>query len=116
MALRRRGEREHPAVGPRDHRQSPRPADEVPMATPPPGLVELGDVCAVGVRAALPRRHDEAICRRGMTRAGERSPLVILSLGCEHGKGGTLAKLSTILDQIDAGTMQLPEFQRGYVW
>ncbi|GAA4682439.1 hypothetical protein GCM10023215_15550 [Pseudonocardia yuanmonensis] len=27
-----------------------------------------------------------------------------------------MAKLSTILDQIDAGTMQLPEFQRGYVW
>ncbi|RTL70275.1 MAG: DUF262 domain-containing protein [Pseudonocardiaceae bacterium] len=27
-----------------------------------------------------------------------------------------MAKLSTILDQIDAGTMLLPEFQRGYVW
>ena len=27
-----------------------------------------------------------------------------------------VAKLSTVLDQIDAGTMQLPEFQRGYVW
>jgi hypothetical protein len=27
-----------------------------------------------------------------------------------------VAKLSTILDQIDAGTVLLPEFQRGYVW
>ncbi|MEU4376949.1 GmrSD restriction endonuclease domain-containing protein [Pseudonocardia alni] len=27
-----------------------------------------------------------------------------------------MAKLTTILDQIDAGTMLLPEFQRGYVW
>ncbi len=27
-----------------------------------------------------------------------------------------MAKLSTILDQIDAGSMLLPEFQRGYVW
>lgn len=27
-----------------------------------------------------------------------------------------MAKLSTILDQIDAGTVLLPEFQRGYVW
>jgi Protein of unknown function DUF262 len=27
-----------------------------------------------------------------------------------------VAKLSAILDQIDAGTMLLPEFQRGYVW
>jgi hypothetical protein len=27
-----------------------------------------------------------------------------------------MAKLSAILDQIDAGTMLLPEFQRGYVW
>jgi hypothetical protein len=27
-----------------------------------------------------------------------------------------VAKLSTILDQIDAGSMLLPEFQRGYVW
>jgi hypothetical protein len=27
-----------------------------------------------------------------------------------------MAKLSTLLDQIDAGTVQLPEFQRGYVW
>ncbi|SHK25759.1 Protein of unknown function DUF262 [Pseudonocardia thermophila] len=27
-----------------------------------------------------------------------------------------MAKLGAILDQIDAGTMLLPEFQRGYVW
>jgi uncharacterized protein with ParB-like and HNH nuclease domain len=27
-----------------------------------------------------------------------------------------MAKLSTILDQIDNGTILLPEFQRGYVW
>jgi hypothetical protein len=27
-----------------------------------------------------------------------------------------MGKLSTILDQIDAGSMLLPEFQRGYVW
>ncbi len=27
-----------------------------------------------------------------------------------------MAKLSTILDEIDAGSMLLPEFQRGYVW
>lgn len=27
-----------------------------------------------------------------------------------------MAKLSTILDQIDSGSMLLPEFQRGYVW
>ncbi|MFC3994382.1 DUF262 domain-containing protein [Nocardiopsis sediminis] len=27
-----------------------------------------------------------------------------------------MAKLSTLLDQIDAGTVLLPEFQRGYVW
>ena len=27
-----------------------------------------------------------------------------------------MAKLSTLLDQIDGGTMLLPEFQRGYVW
>jgi len=27
-----------------------------------------------------------------------------------------MAKLSTILDQIDSGTVLLPEFQRGYVW
>src|SRR3954463_638433 len=27
-----------------------------------------------------------------------------------------MARLSTILDQIDSGTMLLPEFQRGYVW
>ncbi|EXG79598.1 GmrSD restriction endonuclease domain-containing protein [Cryptosporangium arvum] len=27
-----------------------------------------------------------------------------------------MARLSTILDQIDAGSMLLPEFQRGYVW
>ncbi len=27
-----------------------------------------------------------------------------------------MTKLGTILDQIDAGTMLLPEFQRGYVW
>jgi len=25
-------------------------------------------------------------------------------------------KISTILDQIDSGTIALPEFQRGYVW
>ncbi len=27
-----------------------------------------------------------------------------------------MAKLNAILDQVDAGTMLLPEFQRGYVW
>lgn len=27
-----------------------------------------------------------------------------------------MAKLSTLLDQIDNGTVLLPEFQRGYVW
>ena len=27
-----------------------------------------------------------------------------------------MAKLSTILDQVEAGSMLLPEFQRGYVW
>ena len=27
-----------------------------------------------------------------------------------------MAKLSTVLDQVDNGTMLLPEFQRGYVW
>ncbi|MBP2366707.1 GmrSD restriction endonuclease domain-containing protein [Pseudonocardia parietis] len=27
-----------------------------------------------------------------------------------------MTKLSTILDQVDAGSMLLPEFQRGYVW
>ncbi|MEU6698848.1 DUF262 domain-containing protein [Pseudonocardia sp. NPDC046786] len=27
-----------------------------------------------------------------------------------------MTKLSTVLDQIDAGSMLLPEFQRGYVW
>src|SRR5689334_2297689 len=27
-----------------------------------------------------------------------------------------MAKLGTVLDQIDAGSMLLPEFQRGYVW
>lgn len=27
-----------------------------------------------------------------------------------------MAKLSTILDQVDSGTVLLPEFQRGYVW
>lgn len=27
-----------------------------------------------------------------------------------------MAKLSTLLDQIDSGTVLLPEFQRGYVW
>ena len=27
-----------------------------------------------------------------------------------------MARLSTILDQIDSGSMLLPEFQRGYVW
>lgn len=27
-----------------------------------------------------------------------------------------MTKLSTILDQIDSGTVLLPEFQRGYVW
>jgi uncharacterized protein with ParB-like and HNH nuclease domain len=25
-------------------------------------------------------------------------------------------KISTMLDQIDLGTMALPKFQRGYVW
>lgn len=40
-------------------------------------------------------------------------------LGGWHGTlGGRygVAKLSTILDQIDNGSMLLPEFQRGYVW
>lgn len=27
-----------------------------------------------------------------------------------------MAKLSVLLDQIDSGTLLLPEFQRGYVW
>ena len=27
-----------------------------------------------------------------------------------------MARLGTILDQIDAGSMLLPEFQRGYAW
>ena len=27
-----------------------------------------------------------------------------------------MTKLGTILDQIDSGTILLPEFQRGYVW
>ena len=27
-----------------------------------------------------------------------------------------MTKLGAILDQIDTGTMLLPEFQRGYVW
>jgi uncharacterized protein with ParB-like and HNH nuclease domain len=27
-----------------------------------------------------------------------------------------MSKLGTILDQIDSGTVLLPEFQRGYVW
>src|SRR5690348_18358224 len=27
-----------------------------------------------------------------------------------------MAKLSAILDQVDTGTVLLPEFQRGYVW
>ena len=27
-----------------------------------------------------------------------------------------MTKLSTVLDQVDNGTMLLPEFQRGYVW
>jgi hypothetical protein len=27
-----------------------------------------------------------------------------------------MAKLSTLLAQIDSGTLLLPEFQRGYVW
>src|ERR1041384_4109201 len=31
-------------------------------------------------------------------------------------RGRPMARLSTILDQIDAGSMLLPEFQRGYVW
>nr|WP_242623219.1 DUF262 domain-containing protein [Pseudonocardia sediminis] len=31
-------------------------------------------------------------------------------------QGGNETKLGTILDQIDAGSMLLPEFQRGYVW
>ena len=30
--------------------------------------------------------------------------------------GFGMAKLSAILDQVDAGTVLLPEFQRGYVW
>jgi len=34
--------------------------------------------------------------------------------GAREGDG--MAKLSTILDQIDGGSMLLPEFQRGYVW
>jgi uncharacterized protein with ParB-like and HNH nuclease domain len=27
-----------------------------------------------------------------------------------------MTKLGTVLDQIDQGTLLLPEFQRGYVW
>ena len=27
-----------------------------------------------------------------------------------------ILKISTILDQIDSGSIALPEFQRGYVW
>src|SRR5436309_5177172 len=30
--------------------------------------------------------------------------------------GGTTMKITTILSQIDLGSMALPEFQRGYVW
>src|ERR1700747_2534578 len=30
--------------------------------------------------------------------------------------GDVVAKLAAILDQIDSGSMLLPEFQRGYVW
>src|SRR6266567_333817 len=30
--------------------------------------------------------------------------------------GDTIMKITTILDQIDLGSMALPEFQRGYVW
>ncbi len=35
---------------------------------------------------------------------------------CEGGARGVFLKVSTILDQIDLGSMALPEFQRGYVW
>lgn len=31
-------------------------------------------------------------------------------------KGRILTKLAAILDQIDSGSVMLPEFQRGYVW
>src|SRR5271166_2615226 len=31
-------------------------------------------------------------------------------------KRGNRLKISTALDQIDIGSMALPEFQRGYVW
>ena len=37
---------------------------------------------------------------------------------CEQSatKGSGMTKLGTILDHVDAGTILLPEFQRGYVW
>jgi Protein of unknown function DUF262 len=34
----------------------------------------------------------------------------------EEGIDATVTKLGAILDQIDSGTVLLPEFQRGYVW
>jgi hypothetical protein len=35
---------------------------------------------------------------------------------CDSGKGEIVTKLAAILDQIDSGSVLLPEFQRGYVW
>jgi uncharacterized protein with ParB-like and HNH nuclease domain len=31
-------------------------------------------------------------------------------------EGWNLTKLAAILDQIDSGSVPLPEFERGYVW
>ena len=38
------------------------------------------------------------------------------SQGSNLERGFQIMKISTILDQIDLGTMALPKFQRGYVW
>jgi Protein of unknown function DUF262 len=35
---------------------------------------------------------------------------------CDLGRGWIVTKLAAILDQIDSGSVLLPEFQRGYVW
>src|ERR1700759_1235630 len=34
----------------------------------------------------------------------------------KHPEGEIVTKLAAILDQIDSGSVLLPEFQRGYVW
>ena len=34
----------------------------------------------------------------------------------DSGEGEIVTKLAAILDQIDSGSVLLPEFQRGYVW